>query len=254
MEREYTRALKKIISALDGLTKKYLFPALPLILADAAKGKPTLDSEHYDGYADRVAQIMETMRKGFYGQFTDQEINSVADKAARAIAANNKIQLGRVFKSVIGVDLFQSEPWLSDEIKGFVVNNTELIKNVSEDYFKRVQNEVFTGARQGLRAEEIQKSIVETAEGVSESRAQLIARDQVNKFNGNLTELRQKSAGISRYIWRTSKDDRVRESHADKEGETFSWDDPPADTGHPGEDINCRCYAEPVIDDLLNEE
>lgn len=46
------------------------------------------------------------------------------------------------------------------------------------------------------------------------------------------------------YIWRTSGDDKVRPSHAINNGRIFSWDNPP-ETGHPGEDYNCRCWAEP---------
>ena len=47
------------------------------------------------------------------------------------------------------------------------------------------------------------------------------------------------------YRWRTAGDDKVRPSHAANEGRIFNWDYPP-DTGHPGEDYNCRCTAEPV--------
>jgi hypothetical protein len=46
------------------------------------------------------------------------------------------------------------------------------------------------------------------------------------------------------YIWRTRNDGKVRSSHADREGRVFSWDGPPVG-GHPGEDYNCRCTAEP---------
>lgn len=46
------------------------------------------------------------------------------------------------------------------------------------------------------------------------------------------------------YIWRTKKDDRVRSKHAEREGEIFNWHIPP-EGGHPGEDYNCRCQAEP---------
>ena len=46
------------------------------------------------------------------------------------------------------------------------------------------------------------------------------------------------------YIWRTKKDDRVRGKHAEREGEIFNWHVPP-EGGHPGEDYNCRCRAEP---------
>lgn len=51
--------------------------------------------------------------------------------------------------------------------------------------------------------------------------------------------------GSTHYIWRTQEDDKVRTSHAANDGRLFAWDDRP-DTGHPGEDYNCRCWAEPV--------
>ncbi len=45
------------------------------------------------------------------------------------------------------------------------------------------------------------------------------------------------------YIWRTTGDSKVRSSHAERNGETFSWDDP---GDHPGDAPNCRCWAEDV--------
>ena len=61
--------------------------------------------------------------------------------------------------------------------------------------------------------------------------------------------LRQKEIGVTEDVWRTAGDERVRETHAANDGETFKWSDDtpgPAD-GRPGEEINCRCYAEPVL-------
>jgi|GEM_PF-5874443 len=48
-----------------------------------------------------------------------------------------------------------------------------------------------------------------------------------------------------KYIWHTVGDGKVRSSHAERDGETFSWDTPP-DGGHPGVAYNCRCTAESV--------
>lgn len=45
------------------------------------------------------------------------------------------------------------------------------------------------------------------------------------------------------YIWRTQGDDKVRPEHAANAGMIFAWDNPPS-TGHPGEAVNCRCWAE----------
>ncbi len=44
------------------------------------------------------------------------------------------------------------------------------------------------------------------------------------------------------YIWRTVGDDKVRSSHAEHDGYAFNWHIAP-NTGHPGEDYNCRCSA-----------
>ncbi len=53
------------------------------------------------------------------------------------------------------------------------------------------------------------------------------------------------------YIWRTVGDSKVRSSHAERDGKTFSWDAPP-EGGHPGEAYNCRCRAEEL--DCYNEK
>lgn len=41
----------------------------------------------------------------------------------------------------------------------------------------------------------------------------------------------------------------MRDRHADNNGMTFSWDNPPNGV-HPGEDYNCRCWAEPIEDSV----
>lgn len=48
------------------------------------------------------------------------------------------------------------------------------------------------------------------------------------------------------YIWRTVQDDKVRAEHAARAGEIFLWRSPP-EGGHPGQDYNCRCWAEPAV-------
>jgi hypothetical protein len=52
----------------------------------------------------------------------------------------------------------------------------------------------------------------------------------------------------SHYVWRTVRDERVRPTHAALDGLVFSRSNPPA-IGHPGREINCRCWAEPYYGD-----
>jgi uncharacterized protein with gpF-like domain len=97
-------------------------------------------------------------------------------------------------------------------------------------------------------------------------------------LTSTLSQARQQGLGVKMYIWRTSKDERVvgkpsgiypvgnkaHGEHYDMADMYCRWDDPSVysdDKGvtwkkrtskmpnnHPGQDIMCRCYAEPVID------
>jgi uncharacterized protein with gpF-like domain len=104
----------------------------------------------------------------------------------------------------------------------------------------------------------------------SKQRANLIARTETARVAGTLTQVRAQHIGSEEYIWRNVGDARVRPalslspatfaqlntlekgSHRKLGGTTQRWDSPPvvAPNGvraHPGQWINCRCFAEPVI-------
>ena len=87
--------------------------------------------------------------------------------------------------------------------------------------------------------------------GVAETRARLIARDQVGSLNARITESRQRQAGILAYEWSSSGDERVRPLHRQLDGTVRRWDDPHPTEGHPGDAIQCRCVAIAVLDEAL---
>lgn len=68
-------------------------------------------------------------------------------------------------------------------------------------------------------------------------------------FVGLINELRQRALGIRQYIWRSRDDGKVRSSHAAHDDQIFNWDNPP-EGGHPGQAFNCRCHAEPYVQNL----
>jgi len=123
--------------------------------------------------------------------------------------------------------------------------NVALIKTMEADMFADLEAEVLKAVAQGRT--DLAK-ILEQRFGVAENRAKLIARDQVAKLNGKITEHRQTSLGIKKYQWSSSGDERVRKTHRALDGKVFEWSDPPPE-GHPGMPIACRCTAEAVIED-----
>lgn len=140
------------------------------------------------------------------------------------------------------------DPGVAAELAKRRQENIDLVINAGRTYAGAVQEIVQDPSTFGLRVEEIKAKLQERAD-VSESRAELIARDQTLKLNGALTEIRQTAAGVEEYVWSTSLDERVRVSHAALEGQRFSWSSPP-DVGHPGQDFQCRCVALPVVEEL----
>lgn len=251
VERSYLRDLKPYLEAIQNSMKTTVIPALPILLRQLDFNKP--ETVRNDAVADDLVALMKRGLVKTFEDFTPDEIKRIAQLKGMETEAWNKQVIRRGLKKVVGVDIYFSEPWLNDALQLFSLHNTDLISSIAEDAFYDVQNIVMQGIQAGERWETMADKIegyVDPDVGKTYNRAKLIARDQVNKLNGNLNQLRQAEIGVRRYVWRTVGDERVRDSHARNDGKIFRWDGGPA-TGHPGEEINCRCWAEPVLDDLV---
>lgn len=260
IERIYNRELQKIVSKLVSLTRSTVYPQIPAILQDAESTRPVSDSQHMDDYSDQIRDIINATQLGFETEYPDVRLQNIATDIALQTSDFNRVQLQKVFNQMVGVDVFFNEPWLSQEMGAFVNSNVDLIKTVPQRYFNDIEGIMFRGAQQGIRNEEIRSEII-SRYGVTRNNARRIARDQIGKFNGQLTQLRQQELGVKDYTWRTVGDERVRgnpsglyptasPSHFARDGEKFKWSKPPSD-GHPGWPIQCRCWAEPILDDFL---
>ena len=252
LERSYQRELLRMIKTYRLAVKNILYPKLPAIMEEASSLRPGQKMDSAGDAAKKAKALLKTAKDQVSQVYSPEEVARIARKKGIEVADFNQEIADRNLKRVAGVDIYQDQPWLAGEVSLFTEQNVNLIQSIPDTAFSQVEDVVNRAIQQGLRAEDIEDEIEERFD-VSESRARLIARDQVNKLNGQITMLRQTDLGVEKYIWRTSLDERVRDSHREKEGKVFRWDDPPEDTGHPGEDIQCRCTAEAVLDDLLDE-
>jgi SPP1 gp7 family putative phage head morphogenesis protein len=244
IEKQYARYLKMMVKFMRQQIRDRLYPRLGTISEVSKLNRP--DSVRSDSYALDIARIIDTIKLETARRYGLASVSNVAKGVADMISSYNKRQVSGQFKRSLGVDLFLREPYLQPELDAFSFWNSRLVTEMSDNYLNQVQNVALNGLQSGESTKSMREKI-QSKFGVSERRAQLIARDQVSKLNGQLTMLRQQEAGVTKYVWSTAKDERVRPEHAAREGETFSWNDPPSD-GHPGQPINCRCVAQPVLE------
>lgn len=160
----------------------------------------------------------------------------------------------KAIKATIGIDIredYYLGDFYAEKLEEWVDYNVSLIKAIPEESLDKMREIVYDGYSKGKTTTQMIKEI-QRAYRISRRRAELIARDQTAKLNGEIQRAQQLDAGIDSYIWCTTGDERVRRSHAALNGKKFSWNDAPVnDDGrkcHPGEDYQCRCIGRPVFD------
>lgn len=180
----------------------------------------------------------------------EADVEAASKKAAKRADIHAKRELAR-----IGIKLSDADSGVAKMVPLWRKENVARITGMVEDQLGKIERilEDGDGHYASTLAKEIQRQCID----VSDSRAELIARDQVLSLNAQITTQRQLDVGITEFIWTTSGDERVRESHAELDGQKFSYDDPPVVDGEPalpGEPILCRCIPYPVLPELTDDE
>ena len=232
LERRYETALQAVSRTLSRDVAQALAP----VLATATDG-PRRDAELDLGL---VFRVIAGLRVGLLRRVA--RALPILDRFGRQIRDEN----AREMRRVLPIQISDQSPEVQAAVEAWRVENVRLIRSISDRLLGDVQALVTEAATSGMRVETLRNRLRERF-GVSDSRARLIARDQILKANSDLTRARHLEAGITQYVWITSQDERVRPEHRALHGRTFSWDDPPP-PGHPGQDIQCRCVARPVLD------
>ena len=199
-------------------------------------------------FADEIAIVLERIRVE-HAALSEQRARLLAERMTKTVDRRNRDRFIASIGDAVGVDVAAvvASGGLSPALKAKTAQNVGLIKTIPEQYFAQIQTLVFESVVQGRTpARDLIRELRDLG-AKNDRRARFIARDQTAKLNAALNRERNQALGIEEYVWRTSLDERVRPSHEVKHNKTFRWDEPPRDTGHPGEDFQCRCVARPII-------
>lgn len=173
------------------------------------------------------------------------------------------------FEKSIGVSIKEQADWWNEVVDYWSSNNYQLIRSNASNFINKINVIVEQAITSGTTVRDLQKEIQKATEGLSETKCLLLARDQIGKLQGQISQAQMTEVGLEMYIWSTSGDERVRDSHQEMEGLLCKWDDASVyseDGGktwidrpssavrlHPGQDIQCRCVALAYFPEIENQ-
>ena len=273
---QYRARLREISEATNKAIRESIIENLPRLIELAGTRD---DAMRADDWSEELARLIRATRVTLERE-TDAEAERLADEFAKAVAAQNRQQMNRIMRRVMGVDIFADDERLSGLMSSWVRENAQLIRSIPEQALDRVEGLTNRAVRSGRSVTDVAKDIRKEF-GVTRRRARVIARDQIASLNANITRERQREVGIEEYEWATADDERVRGDpsgrypdamprHDVMNGKICRWDDPTVyrergsdkwlqrsslggPSAHPGEPILCRCTALPEVEHLLQE-
>lgn len=246
-----TTALFPIIHESAGLQRSYL-AELRRFLKNATTAIRDIIIPSY-----KQQKLLTDATEGSFGNF-ERVLSSFfastrdrVDELLRLESIKHTDRFTESARRAFGLDLkgIVSAEDLNDYLDQVALRNAGLIKGLSDDLTKRVRTITVNSLVNGETVLQLQKKLKHELR-VSDSRARLIARDQTAKLNADLNKKRHTQAGIDKYTWRTSKDERVRKRHKRLDGKVYKYGQAtPAEQGlEPGQPIQCRCIAQAVVE------
>jgi SPP1 gp7 family putative phage head morphogenesis protein len=141
---------------------------------------------------------------------------------------------------------------LGSRITRLTRENAKLISSIPAYAATTLTGEIARAQQAGARPETIAKMVRKRFPELLKSRVRLISRTETSKASTALTRARCEDLNIQFYIWRTSEDVRVRDSHRRMDGVVVPWSSAPSPEAlagedsslghyHAGECPNCRC-------------
>jgi SPP1 gp7 family putative phage head morphogenesis protein len=216
----------------------------------------------------RVQKLIREAARRLRLKLNKREIARLAKKFAEQTSTYQRVQLHRQVHAALGIAAPLAAEYTQSRIADFVRENVALISRIPQEHHGEIETMVHRAVTSGQLTDDLADDL-EDEFALSERHARFIARDQIGKLQADLNHARQRDLGVKKFVWRTMRDERVRgtpgglypnaqPSHFDLDGQEFSYDDPPQPPGAqgpllPGDDYNCRCYAEPVFDELVED-
>ena len=213
--------------------------------------------EFKDAQAGNFAAILlrlakKTKRK-LLKQFDDTRIEAEMRKQLGKLDRKSREAFYSRIAAKVGIDVKDliAREGLKATTNALMLETAQWVKTLRDESLEKFTNNTLFAMSQG---ESLDTIVGQFSEVVSERKnhAKFLARNQVQNYNSVTTKIRAQNLGITKAVWVTAGDERVRPSHADRDGKEFDvseglYSSVDGKVLHPGIDFNCRCVTEYVV-------
>jgi SPP1 gp7 family putative phage head morphogenesis protein len=187
---------------------------------------PEKDLKRADAFENEINQVIGTLRGHIEKMKDSRGLSDDLRKTVVGTYVFSKNQWRKQVQKVVGAEYSTDERWWEKARKAWINENEVLCAAWPEEFLKKVSNVMYTGVRSGWLWGDMAGELRKIEGDMTGRRAELIARDQVGKLNGQLSRFRQTELGLNYYVWTAVGDERECEICRLIDGALCRWDDP----------------------------
>lgn len=248
VEMRYYAAMAALVRAMSAQTEADIHH---LFISAPARAFYAQD-DTLSGQAKMLSNMLTKKFQRIFDLGSKPIAKRMAEQADKASATSLKGSLKHLSGGLtLKTDILTGD--LYEILNATVAENVALIKSISSDYLTQVQGAVMRSITTGNGLQDL-VPFLQKQEGITLRRARIIARDQTRKAFSNINFARMEKLGVKEYEWlHSAGGQKPRKLHIAMSGKTYSIANPPiidektGQRGKPGDLINCRCRAVPII-------
>lgn len=180
-------------------------------------------------------------------QFGDDRIEDMVNKILRKVDKRGRDEFYARIEKTVGINSKElaATEGMKATTNALMLETSQWVKKLRDETLELYTANTLRAMTLGTGLE----GILAEFDGMEEKRknhAKFTARNQINSYNSISTKIRAQNLGITQAKWVTAHDERVRPSHAERNGKEFYLDKglySSMDDKYllPGTDYQCRC-------------
>ena len=255
--RQFGNAIEYMVDQMAQRWRTQIFSELNQdTVAKFADSVAMQDAKQVGNFAKVFLTMAARVQRKLLKQFDGERLDKMVDKYTGKVDKRNKAEFYRRAEEKIGIsrEELEATEGLTFQINAYQLETMQWVKKMRDDTLQQWTSNTLRQMAEGKGLPEILKQF----DGMVEQRkghAKMVARTQISTFNSLTSKIRAQNLGITKAIWKTAADERVRTCHQARDGKEYIlseglYSSCDGKTLQAGTDYNCRCTAIMIIPEM----